>query len=58
MVVAYGTSKKGKTYSRSYLVREAKDQSFGYLDQKDQFFTDTIRPIGEIINVEQTEVNG
>jgi|GEM_PF-3677910 len=56
LVVSNGAAKKtGEVYSRAYKI--AKDsKGFEWLDQKDVFFTDNIRPVGTVIEVEQCEV--
>jgi hypothetical protein len=57
MVIAFGTAKKtGNPYSRAYLLKGDKEGKFGYLDSRDSFFTNDMRPVGTIINVEQAEV--
>jgi hypothetical protein len=58
MVVAYGTSKKtGSLYSRCTRIREdEKNGSFGYLDEKDQYYTNDLRPLGTTVELEMSEV--
>lgn len=57
MVVAYGESKKDKRpYSRAYRLKEAREGGWGYLDQKDTYYSDEIRPLGEIITLSMQEV--
>jgi hypothetical protein len=57
MVVAFGTSKKtNKPYSRAYCLRKDKLGKYGFLDQKDQYFTEDIRKLGEVLKVSQTVV--
>lgn len=57
MVTGYGTSKKtGALYSRaSRIVEDEKKHLFGFLDSKDQYFTNDIRPLGTILSVEMAE---
>lgn len=56
MVVGFGTSKKTKDeYSKAYLIRGDKNETFGYLDQKDSYYTEDKRPLGTIIVVTMQE---
>lgn len=54
MVVSYGTSKKtGSLYSRATRIKEdEKNGTYGYLDEKDQYYTDDLQPLGSIITLE------
>lgn len=58
MVVSYGTSKKtGAPYSRAARIREdEKNGTFGYLDEKDAYYVDDLRPLGTVITLELAEV--
>jgi hypothetical protein len=56
MVVAEGLSKKDKSpYSRCYIVREAKNGEYSYIDERDTYFSKQSRPVGSLVEVEQTE---
>lgn len=58
MVVQFGVSKKtGKPYSIAQRMIMANDGTWGRLNPKDQFFTDDIRGVGEIVRVQQQEVS-
>lgn len=56
MVVSFGTSKKtGALYSRAARVREdEKNGTYGYLDDKDAYYTDDLQPLGSVITVEMS----
>lgn len=58
MVVSYGTSKKtGALYSRAARIREdEKNGTYGYLDEKDSYYVDDLRPLGSVITLEMAEV--
>lgn len=57
LVVTNGVSKKtGAVYSIAQRICQKKDKSSEWLNEKDQYFTDDIRPVGSIITVEQMEV--
>lgn len=57
LVVSNGVSKKtGSLYSIAQRVCQKKDKSSEWLDTKDQYFTDDIRPVGSMIEIEQMEV--
>ena len=58
MVVRFGVNKEtGEPYSRASRLKEAKDgTSWGYLDEKDPYYLDEIRPLGTVVAVELTEV--
>ena len=57
LVVSNGVSKKtGKKYSIAQRVCQKYDKSSEWLDSKDQYFTDDIRPVGTLVEVEQMEV--
>lgn len=58
MVVSYGTSKKtGEPYSRAARIKEdEKDGTYGYLDEKDSYYVDDLRPLGTVITLEFAEV--
>ena len=57
MVVGFGLSKeKGEKYSKAYLIRGDKKGTYGYLDTKNVYYTNDIRPIGTIIIVKLEEV--
>lgn len=58
MVVKYGNSKKtGALYSRAVRIREdEKNGTFGYLDDKDVYFVDDLRPLGSLITLQLAEV--
>ena len=57
MVVRNGAKKgTGEIYSIAQRVHQSKDKTFEWLDEKDQFWCEDIRPVGTIIKVEQMEV--
>lgn len=57
MVVRNGLSKKtGALYSIAYRKVQAKETGYEFLDEKDSYFTDDIRPVGTMLKVEQMEV--
>ena len=58
MVVSYGTSKKnGSLYSRAARIKEdEKNGTYGYLDEKDSYYVDDLRPLGTVITLELAEV--
>ena len=50
IVVGFGTNKEtGERYCRAALVREGKD--WGYVDLKNTYYPEEIRPVGTIIPV-------
>ena len=56
MVVSFGTSKKnGKDYSRALRVKGDKNQTWAMLDEKDVYYAQSKRPLGDIINVSVEE---
>lgn len=57
MVVSYGTAKKtGEIYSRASRIREdEKNGTFGYLDEKDKYFMNELKPLGTVVTVELLE---
>lgn len=57
LVVRNGVSKKtGAVYSVANRVFKSKDGNSEWLDEKDKYWTDDIRPVGSVISVEQIEV--
>ena len=57
MVVRNGAKKKtGETYSIAQRLFQNHDKTSEWLDEKDKFWTDDIRPVGSLIKVEQMEV--
>lgn len=56
MVIRNGTAKKsGEVYSLALKLSKSKD-GFQWLDERDKYFTNDIRPVGALIEVEQMEV--
>ena len=57
MVVRNGVAKKtGEVFSVAHRLCQKQDKTAAWLDEKDTFWTDNIRPVGSIIKVEQSEV--
>lgn len=57
MVVRNGAAKKtGETYSVALRKCQSRDGNTEWLDEKDKYWTDDIRPVGSEIKVEQMEV--
>ena len=58
MVVRNGAAKKtGEIYSIAQRVQHSKDKTNEWLDEKDKYWCDELRPVGTLINVEQMEVH-
>lgn len=58
MVIRNGAKKKsGEVYSMACKLGQNPETGFEWLDERDKFFTDDIRPVGSIIEVEQMEVS-
>lgn len=56
MVTRNGVSKKtGAIYSIAERLGKTKE-GYEYLDSKDTYFTDDIRPVGTMLKVEQMEI--
>ena len=62
MVVGYGLGKEShEPYSRAYRIKEGEPRDgskvgYGYLDQKDTYYTSDIRPLGTVITLSFQEV--
>lgn len=57
MVIRNGTSKKtGELYSLALNLCKSNDGKSEWLDEKDKYFANDIRPVGSVISVEQMEV--
>lgn len=57
MVVRNGAAKKsGEIYSIAQRIFQSKDKTSEWLDEKDKYWCDELRPVGTIIKVEQMEV--
>ena len=56
MVVSFGTSKKnGKDYSRALRIKGDKNETWAMLYEKDAYFVQNKRPLGEVIRVNVEE---
>lgn len=57
LVVKNGAKKEsGEVYSMALRIGKNSQSSFEWLDDRDKFFTDDIRPVGTRIEVEQLEI--